>query len=116
MSFPIHNGVEVLRLPPSNYEVDFDNPKSNKVLEHFLIFGIGGSLALVALCQRFYTKIFLSKGLGIDDGKNDVGKTYRMLTITGFMFIGWVRFSFLMIPQAPADKVPNRLALLQLKR
>ncbi|KAI9150599.1 Efflux pump DEP3 [Paramyrothecium foliicola] len=72
--FPLYNGVEVLRLPPEGIVPDFDNPRSQKVLEHYLIFGIGGSLATIALCQRYYTKIFLSKGLGIDDV---------------FMFLGW---------------------------
>lgn len=36
-------------------------------MEHYLIFGIMGTLAFIALCQRFYTKMFLSKGLSIDD-------------------------------------------------
>lgn len=54
--------------PPPGVTVDFDNPRQQKVLEHYLIFGIGGTLAFVALCQRFYTKIFLSKGLHVDDG------------------------------------------------
>ncbi|KAF6818778.1 hypothetical protein CSOJ01_01731 [Colletotrichum sojae] len=60
--------------PPPGVTVDFDNPRQQKVLEHYLIFGVGGTLAFVALCQRFYTKIFLSKGLHIDDA---------------FMFLGW---------------------------
>ncbi|KAF7563381.1 hypothetical protein G7046_g711 [Stylonectria norvegica] len=73
-SFPTVNGTEVFRLPPPGYVVDFDHPEQQKVLDHYLIFGIGGPLALVALLQRYYTKIFLSKGLQVDDG---------------FMFLGW---------------------------
>ncbi|KAI8173079.1 Satratoxin biosynthesis SC1 cluster protein 4 [Colletotrichum sp. SAR 10_86] len=61
--------------PPPGVTVDFDHPRQQKVLEHYLIFGIGGTIAFIALCQRFYTKIFLSKGLQIDDA---------------FMFLGWV--------------------------
>ncbi|KAJ0158838.1 hypothetical protein CTA2_10764 [Colletotrichum tanaceti] len=58
--------VSVIPAPPG-VEVNFDHPRQQKVLEHYLIFGIGGTIALVALCQRFYTKLYLSKGLQIDD-------------------------------------------------
>jgi hypothetical protein len=69
MSWPYQvDGVDVFRLPPEGYEVDFDNPRSQKVLDHYLIFGIGAPLAFVALLQRFYTKLYLSKGLQVDDG------------------------------------------------
>ncbi|GKT46846.1 uncharacterized protein ColSpa_07027 [Colletotrichum spaethianum] len=59
---------------PPGVDVNFDHPRQQKVLEHYLIFGIGGTIAFIALCQRFYTKIFLSKGLQIDDA---------------FMLLGW---------------------------
>ncbi|KAK1598885.1 uncharacterized protein LY79DRAFT_686861 [Colletotrichum navitas] len=59
--------VSVIPAPPG-VEVNFDHPRQQKVLEHYLIFGIGGTLAFVAMCQRFYTKIVLSKGLQVDDG------------------------------------------------
>ncbi|KZL86818.1 integral membrane protein [Colletotrichum incanum] len=65
--------VSVIPAPPG-VEVNFDHPRQQKVLEHYLIFGIGGTIAFIALCQRFYTKLFLSKGLQIDDA---------------FMFLGW---------------------------
>ncbi|KAI8653867.1 hypothetical protein NCS56_01342000 [Fusarium sp. Ph1] len=75
-AFPTINGTEVFRLPPPDYgPLNFDNPKQQKKLEHYLIFGLGAPLALIALLQRYYTKIFLSKGLQIDDG---------------FMFLGWL--------------------------
>ncbi|KAM5349464.1 hypothetical protein ACJ41O_005969 [Fusarium nematophilum] len=63
--FPVVNGTEVLRLPPDDYPyaLDFDNPRQQYTLEHYLIFGLGAPLALIALVQRYYTKIFLSKGL-----------------------------------------------------
>lgn len=66
--FPEINGTQVLQLPPEGYVVDFDNPQQQKVLEHYLVFGIGGPLAFIALIQRYYTKVFLSKGLKVDDG------------------------------------------------
>ncbi|KAI1865317.1 uncharacterized protein JN550_008365 [Neoarthrinium moseri] len=75
--FPVTNGVTTFSAPPEGYVVDFDNPQQQKVLEHYLLFGIGGSLAFIALLQRFYTKIYLSKGLHIDDG---------------FMLLGWTDF------------------------
>lgn len=65
--YPTVNGVEVLRLPPDGYVVDFDNPDRKYVWEHYLIFGILGPLAFIALCQRFYVKQFLWKGLSLDD-------------------------------------------------
>ncbi|KAF4978722.1 hypothetical protein FZEAL_4942 [Fusarium zealandicum] len=74
IAFPTINGTEVFRLPPDGYVVDFDHPKQQNVLEHYLVFGLGAPLAFTALLQRCYTKIFLSKGLQVDDG---------------FMFLGW---------------------------
>ncbi|KAG7402564.1 hypothetical protein Forpe1208_v017155 [Fusarium oxysporum f. sp. rapae] len=67
MSFPSINGTEVFRLPPEGYVVDFDNPKQQYALEHYLIFGIGAPIALIALVQRFYTKIRLYKRIQVDD-------------------------------------------------
>lgn len=67
MEFPIVNGVKVFSQPPEGYVVDFDNPKQQKVLEHYAIFAVFGTLAFIALCQRYYTKIWLSKGLQVDD-------------------------------------------------
>ncbi|RBQ86279.1 hypothetical protein VDGD_20771 [Verticillium dahliae] len=74
---PVVNGVEVLVPAPPGYVVDFDNPQRQYVMEHYLIFGILGPLAFIALMQRFYTKMFLAKGLQIDDA---------------FMFLAWVGF------------------------
>lgn len=67
--FPVVDGVTVLTLPPKGYVVDFAHPQQQMVLEHYLIFGIGGALAFAALMQRFYSKIYLSQGLQIDDRK-----------------------------------------------
>lgn len=67
MEFPVVNGVKVFTQPPEGYVVDFDNPRQQKVVEHYAIFGVFGTLAFIALCQRYYTKIWLSKGLQVDD-------------------------------------------------
>lgn len=74
-SFPVVNGVTVLMRPPDGVTPDFDHPQQNHRLQHFLAFGIGGPLALAFLCQRIYTKLYLSKGLQMDDA---------------FMFLGWI--------------------------
>ncbi|KAM3450931.1 hypothetical protein MY3296_005707 [Beauveria thailandica] len=66
-SFPVVNGETVLMAPPDGITPDFDNPRQNHRLQHYLAFGIGGPLALAFLCQRYYTKLYLSKGLQIDD-------------------------------------------------
>lgn len=66
--FPVTNGIETFSKPPDGYVVDFDNPKRQLVLEHYLVFAIGSPLAMIALAQRFYTKIWLANGLHIDDG------------------------------------------------
>jgi hypothetical protein len=68
----IVDGEAMLAPPPPDWPTDdfsWRDPVRTSVLEHYLIFGVLGSLALLTLCQRFYTKIFLSKGLGIDDCK-----------------------------------------------
>lgn len=69
MPFTNSDGVVTLLKPPEGYVVDFNNPRRNYVLEHYVVCGVGGTLAFLALAQRFYTKIFLLKGLLIDDGK-----------------------------------------------
>lgn len=67
-SIGIMSEVSVIPAPPG-VTVDFDHPRQQKVLEHYLLFGVGGTIAFIALCQRFYTKLFLSKGLQVDDGE-----------------------------------------------
>jgi len=73
------DGVLVAAYPPEGWVEEYgplslENPMRTMVMEHYLIFGIMGTLAFIALCQRFYTKMFLSKGLAIDDF---------------FMFLAW---------------------------
>ncbi|RYP31402.1 hypothetical protein DL767_005802 [Monosporascus sp. MG133] len=74
VKFPVTNGVTTFREPPEGYVVNFAHPQQQLVLEHYLIFGIGGTLAFLALLQRFYSKVFLYNGLQINDG---------------FMFLAW---------------------------
>lgn len=67
-NLPITNGVRTMLPAPDGYLVDFEHPLQRKALENYLIFGIGGTLATMALFQRYYTKVYLSGGLGFDDG------------------------------------------------
>ena len=64
---PVVDGVTLVAHAPEGWVVDLENPTRTSVMEHYLIFGIMGTFAFIALCQRYYTKIFLSKGLTIDD-------------------------------------------------
>lgn len=66
---PTVDGIVVAAPVPAGWEADLENPIRTSVLEHYLIFGIMGTFAFIALCQRFYTKMFLSKGLAVDDRK-----------------------------------------------
>ncbi|KAK7216828.1 hypothetical protein V2G26_004831 [Clonostachys chloroleuca] len=66
-TFPITNGVTTYLPAPEGVEVDFENPRSRHALDHYLIFALLGSLALVCLVQRFYTKHYIVGGLKIDD-------------------------------------------------
>lgn len=68
-NFLVTNGVTTFSKPPEGYVVDFDHPQQQKALEHYLLFGIGGTFAFVALLQRLYTKLYLHTGLQIDDRK-----------------------------------------------
>ncbi|RYP46014.1 hypothetical protein DL769_011419 [Monosporascus sp. CRB-8-3] len=67
LEFPVTDGVTTFREPPEGYVVNFANPQQHLVLEHYLVFGIGGTLAFLAMLQRIYSKIFLHNGLKIDD-------------------------------------------------
>ncbi|GKT94538.1 integral membrane protein [Colletotrichum tofieldiae] len=69
------------------YQVDFEHPQQQKVLEHYLVFGILGPLALLTLVQRFYTKVCLSDGLKVDDCKSSYIPPDRFETdLGGFKF------------------------------
>ncbi|KAI6514627.1 hypothetical protein MCOR05_011940, partial [Pyricularia oryzae] len=59
--FPEVDGVTVFVLPPKGYTTDFENPAEQSALAHFLVFGIVGFLAFIALCQRMFTKVYLVK-------------------------------------------------------
>lgn len=67
-ALPLTDGIRTMLSPPDGYVVHFDDPLQRKALENYLILGIGGTLATGALLQRYYTKRYLSGGLGFDDG------------------------------------------------
>ncbi|KAF5022704.1 hypothetical protein F66182_5252 [Fusarium sp. NRRL 66182] len=72
-SYPVTNGVTTFLPPPHGYIVDFDHPQQQDAVEHYLIFGVLGSLAVICLAQRLYTKHYISGSLGIDDGSISIG-------------------------------------------
>lgn len=72
MAFPVVNGTTVLIPPPEGYLVDFENPQSQSTMEHYLVFGTLGPLALLCLIQRIYTKLVFSDGIKIDDGEPEL--------------------------------------------
>ncbi|OLN89656.1 hypothetical protein CCHL11_10039, partial [Colletotrichum chlorophyti] len=71
--FPVTNGTETFLKPPDGYVVKFDHPQQQLVLEHYVLSGIGVPIALLALLQRLYTKIWLSNGFQIDDNSISEG-------------------------------------------
>lgn len=81
LAYPVTNGIITFIEPPEGYNVDFQHPKQQKAIEHYLIFGIMGSIAFIALSQRLYTKICLSTGVKIDDG------TCLNISISTFPFL-----------------------------
>ncbi|KAI5295765.1 hypothetical protein KEM52_000303 [Ascosphaera acerosa] len=70
VTFPRVNGTQVFTAPPPGYVCDFENPAQIYANAHLWCFGVGASIALIALGQRFYTKVYLSNGLRIDDSAN----------------------------------------------
>lgn len=66
-AFPEVHGVTTFLEAPEGYVVNFEHPQERHVLDHYLIFGVLGLLALVCLVQRLYTKHFISGGLKVDD-------------------------------------------------
>ncbi|KAH6672726.1 hypothetical protein F5X68DRAFT_264705 [Plectosphaerella plurivora] len=66
-TFPVTYGVTTVLPAPEGYVVDFENPQRQFDVEHYSIFGVLGSLALLCLVQRIYTKAVLGGGLQTDD-------------------------------------------------
>ncbi|RYP85778.1 hypothetical protein DL769_000886 [Monosporascus sp. CRB-8-3] len=62
------NGVVTFLPAPEGYDVDFENPQRQYVVQIYSVAAVGNPLALFFLSQRLYTKIFLARGLQIDDG------------------------------------------------
>ncbi|RYP78918.1 hypothetical protein DL771_000303 [Monosporascus sp. 5C6A] len=67
------NGVVTYLPAPEGYDVDFENPQRQYLIQIYFVAAVGNPLALFFLSQRLYTKIFLAKGLQIDDGTFAIG-------------------------------------------
>jgi hypothetical protein len=70
MEFPVVNGVTTVMPAPEGYVVDFENPQRQFDVEHYAIFAGLGTLAMLFLVQRVYTKIFIAGGMQVDDSKS----------------------------------------------
>lgn len=63
------NGVPVIMAAPPGYIVDFEHPHQVGATEMWCVCVVGNVLAFAMLCQRFYTNLFLVRGLHADDGR-----------------------------------------------
>lgn len=82
-TYPVTDGVTTFLSPPEGYDVDFDNPRYQSKLQHYLIFGILGSVAFFCLVQRLYSKYFLGSGLKVDDGELDYERRWSLEDVLG---------------------------------
>ncbi|RYP34157.1 hypothetical protein DL767_004384 [Monosporascus sp. MG133] len=64
----VTNGVITYLPAPEGYDVDFENPQRRYLTQIYSVAAVGNPLVLFFLSQRLYTKIFLARGLQIDDG------------------------------------------------
>ena len=79
--FPVTDGVKTFLPPPEGYVVDFAHPQSRKKVDHYVIFGLMGPIALFCLAQRLYSKQFLASGLKIDDGRSDERRIWSLFAM-----------------------------------
>ncbi|RYP52370.1 hypothetical protein DL768_002481 [Monosporascus sp. mg162] len=63
----VTNGVITYLPAPEGYVVDFENPQRQYLIQIYSVAAVGNTLVLFFLSQRLYTKIFLARGLQIDD-------------------------------------------------
>lgn len=76
--FPSTNGVVTLLLPPEGYDVNFDHPQRQYEYVTYSVAAVGNLLMLLFLFQRLYTKVYLAKGLQLDDGTATFSPTARI--------------------------------------
>lgn len=69
-AFPITEGIRTYLAKPEEYVVDFDNPARFHEVTLYCVIGIGNVVALMFIVQRMYTKLVLTTGLQLDDGKS----------------------------------------------
>ncbi|RYP05980.1 hypothetical protein DL764_003440 [Monosporascus ibericus] len=63
----VTHGVITYLPAPEGYDVDFENPQRQYLIQIYSVAAVGNPLVLFFLSQRLYTKIFLARGLQIDD-------------------------------------------------
>lgn len=94
--FPSINGVATLLPPPEGYKVNFNNPQRQYETEMYSVAAVGNLLMLLFLSQRLYTKIFLTKGLQLDDGMF-VGSASMHISLLKWIVVDNIHIGFLVI-------------------
>jgi hypothetical protein len=62
------NGVLTVLPAPEGYEVNFDNPPQVGALAGYFVTGFGIALAATFLSMRLYTRCFITRNFGMEDG------------------------------------------------
>lgn len=111
---PTVDGVPVAIPPPPGYEVDFENPQRNSVIEAYCIFGVGNFFCLLFMMQRAYVKLVLQKRVQVEDGKSPSLRIrpgldkINSLTL-GCLLIAWVRLLASSARESVSDQPPTDL-------
>ncbi|KAJ1328155.1 hypothetical protein MN608_07491 [Microdochium nivale] len=81
MSGPFFVGsIQVAVPPPEGYVVDFNNPQRNLAIDAYWHFGIGNAIALLAIAQRIYVRLYIQKKVLLEDAF--LGAAYVFSVVT----------------------------------
>jgi hypothetical protein len=108
MSLTVIDGVTVLLPPPEGYVVNFAHPQRQADVATYWVAGVENVLAILFLAQRLYTKMFLSGGLGVDDGEFFPRCPLR----TVMHFVHFLGFIHSMVPRVSAPLVLTEMCFL----
>lgn len=62
------DGVLTVLPAPEGYEVNFENPPQVGHIAGYFVTGVGISLAAAFLGMRLYTRCFITRNFGLEDG------------------------------------------------
>ena len=63
------DGVLTALPAPEGYQVNFDNPPQIGDVAGYWTTGFGLTLGVIFLAMRLYTRAFISRNFGLEDGK-----------------------------------------------